>query len=276
MDNLLCMSFKKVYVKTNVVGILIILFLNIRHIKSIDSKANHFSYWEKIVLRNNAKFKTREPINYGSSFLIRLDSTVIACTAREFTGTLYSKNKALKIKDFPSEMLSWEMYLPMQPTINVSVKSIALEDRIESKKFPSFFSCNFLTFSLDSYDKKITALVPNINKIPNNDSVKIVGYDINNRISVVDGTIENWDNSKYATAELRIKTTKYLDCINYIGSPILNKNGEVIGVVNRAFFLNVDSKGRIITNSHNLADTHYQYYVVGTSMLCILGKKYGK
>jgi len=232
--------------------------------------------WDNIVLRNEAKFKNREDVNYGSSFLIKLDTGIIACTARDFTGTHYTHGDMLKIKDFPTELISWKMFLVNSPMNFVSIKSIAQEERIEKRKFIFYYSWPFLTFSIEQHGNNIKTLDPDVNLIKNKDTVYIVGYGNEDKINIVEGVVETWNNSKHADYELRIRTEEFLDHWNYVGSPIINKEGKVIGVFNRAYGLKKDKKGRIISDSKNPPDSHYEYYVNGTTMRLILGKNYGK
>lgn len=112
--------------------------------------------------------------------------------------------------------------------------------------------------------------------IKNKDTVYIVGYGIENKINIVKGVVETWNNSKHADLELRIRTEQFLDHWNYVGSPIVNEEGKVIGVFNRAYGLKKDKKGRIISDSKNSANSSYDYFVNGTTMRLILGKNYGK
>ncbi len=262
--------------KFSIIIILLSSVFNFSKPDNKDMKLSNTTRWDKIVLRNEAKFKNREELNYGSSFLIKLDTGIIACTARDFTGTHYTHGEMLKIKDFPNELISWKMFLLNSPSDFVSVKSIALEERIEKRKFIFYYSRPFLTFSIGQYENSIKALEPDVNLIKNKDTVYIVGYGIENKINIVKGVVETWNNSKHADLELRIRTEQFLDHWNYVGSPIVNEEGKVIGVFNRAYGLKKDKKGRIISDSKNSANSSYDYFVNGTTMRLILGKNYGK
>lgn len=124
--------------KFSIIIILLSSVFNFSKPDNKDMKLSNTTRWDKIVLRNEAKFKNREELNYGSSFLIKLDTGIIACTARDFTGTHYTHGEMLKIKDFPNELISWKMFLLNSPSDFVSVKSIALEERIEKEN--SYFT----------------------------------------------------------------------------------------------------------------------------------------
>jgi|GEM_PF-6336104 len=241
--------------------------------KNLKNKNN----WERIILRNNATFKKFPKVDYGSSFLIRLDTAIIACTAREFIGTIDTYGDMLKIQDFPKQLISWEMYLPKRPKEKVEVESIALQKRVEGNKaLTRWISWPFLTFNLKRENENIIPLEPSIEKIYNDDSVYIIGYDFNDNIDIVFGKVELPTDDKFTSDEIRIKTDKFLIHQNYIGAPILNMKGEVIGVFNRAYKLKKNKKGRIIVNKNkNPEGSYIEYFVNGTSMRIILGRKYG-
>ena len=228
--------------------------------------------WDKTILQNNAEFKNRESVNYGSSFLIKLDTTIIACTARDLIGTHYTRDKMLSLKDFPNELISWKMSILNSTSDYVTVKSIYNEKRIEKKLFILSLSYPFLTFKIEQNNNKIETLVPDVNPIKNKSNVYIAGYDNENNLQLIQGVVETYDNSKYAKSEIRIKTKKYLNDSNFIGSPIVNIEGKVIGVFNRAYAL---KKEKIKFPKKESLES-YEYFVNGTTMRQVLGKNYSK
>jgi hypothetical protein len=245
--------------------------------RDVEKKASTTNHWEKVVLRNDVKFRNWDNINYGSSFLIKLDTGIIACTAREFAGRSGRREKTLRIKDFPNELISWKMYRLNSLTDYVSVKSLALENRIEKKILIGSLILPFLAFSVEIHSNTIESLEPDVNKIRNKDTLYVVGYGSENKINVVEGIVETWDNSNYLSdiEELRIRTTQFLGDCNYVGSPILNKSGKVIGVLNRAYALRMNKKGKIIHDQKNPPGSYWNFFVGGTMMRTILGKDYG-
>lgn len=232
--------------------------------------------WDEVVLRNYAIFKNRNELNYGGAFLIRYNNEVIACTARDFTGTIYTHFKMLLIKDFKNELVSWKMFLPFNRSNFVLVDSLTLKERIEKKMFIFMFSRSFLCFALKNINNKITPLEPNITRNKNKDTVFVVGYDDNNNLKIVRGFINTGDMEKYADFELRIQTEEYLYDNNFVGSPIVDKDGKAIGVVNRAYCLKFSKNGNIIDPEKNPLGSHYDFFVNGVPMRSMLGESYGK
>ena len=133
-----------------------------------------------------------------------------------------------------------------------------------------------MTFSIEKPVNTISALEPDVSATKNKDTVYIVGYGNENQIKVIEGIVETWDNSKYTDFELRIHTKEFLNDWNYVGSPIMNKEGKVIGVFNRAYALKKNKKGKIISDNKNPPNSYYDFFVEGTTMRLILGKNYGK
>lgn len=232
--------------------------------------------WKKVVLNNYASFKTRNNLDWGSAFLIKYKNDAIACTARDFTGTIYTHGKMLLVKDFDQELNYWKMYLPNDPSQFVVMDSLMLKGRIE-KSFSIFmYSMPFLTFSIKQSNPNIIPLEPVICKVNNKDTLYLIGYDYDHNLKIVQGVVETALNEKYADPEIRLKTDVFLNYANFVGGPIVDKNGKAVGVFNRAYRLNKNKKGRIINDNKTDEDSHFEYFVNGTSMRAILGKDYGK
>ena len=230
--------------------------------------------WKKVILKNYATFKSRKDLDWGSAFLIKYNTGIIACTARDFTGTTYTRGQMLLIKDFDKELLWWKMYLPDDPSKYILMDTLALKDRIERKYSIFLYSRPFLTFSLRNIHRRMIPLEPDTRKIKNKDTLFLIGYDNENQLKIVKGIVETALNEKYADDDIRIKTEEYLNYADFVGSPIVDRDGKAIGVFNRAYRLRKDKKGRIISENKVVNDTHFEYFVNGTAMRSILGKDY--
>lgn len=138
--------------------------------------------WNKTILRNDAEFKNSVGVTYGASFLVKLDTTTIACTARDFIGTHYTPDKMLSLKDFRKELISWKMSLLHSTSDYVTVKSIYNEKRIEKSIGILSFSYPFLTFTIEQHSENIEPLIPDVTPIENNSIVYISGYDDKNQL----------------------------------------------------------------------------------------------
>ncbi|WP_417885075.1 hypothetical protein [Zunongwangia sp.] len=159
--------------KLNFIIILIVLSINMLKAQNSDFKEVDSTKWDKIILRNKAEFKNRENVNYGSSFLIRLDTTIIACTARDFIGTHYT-NDEMSLKDFPKELISWKMSILNSISDYVTVRAIYNEKRIEKTFFILSFSYPFLTFTIEQNTDAIQPLIPDVSLIENKSSTFLV------------------------------------------------------------------------------------------------------
>lgn len=234
-----------------------------------------FIQWKKVVLSNDAEF-TDGKMDWGLGFLIKYKNDTIACTARDFTGTTYTRGKMLYIKDFGKEMKYWRMYVSDDPTQKVVLDTLFMKDKIEKKYSIFLYSAYFLTFSLKQNNKNLIPLEPDIRKIANKDTLYIVGYDKDHNLKIVRGIVETPLNEKYSEPEIRLKTDVFLYYSNFVGAPIVDKNGMVVGLVNRAYDLYKNKKGRIINDDKEVDGAHYEYFINGTSMRSILGKDYRK
>jgi hypothetical protein len=87
--------------------------------------------WEKVVLNNHATFNHYSNLEWGSGFLIQYKDEVIACTAREFTGTMSTRDDMLYVKNFDRELRKWIMYLPYDLSQYVELDSLVFRKRIE-------------------------------------------------------------------------------------------------------------------------------------------------
>lgn len=254
--------------------ILILFFAQSQFSQEIENLKSKIE-WKKVILKNYATFKSRKDLDWGSAFLIKYNTGIIACTARDFTGTIYTPGKMLLIKDFDKELLSWMMYLPDDPSRYILMDTLALKDRIERSFSIFYYSRPFLTFALKNIYRHIIPLEPDISKIKNKDTVFLVGYDNYNQLKIVRGIVATALNEKYADDDIRIKTEEYLNYADFVGSPIVDQNGKAIGVFNRAYRLKIDKRGRIINENKMIDDSHFEYFVNGASMRSILGKDYG-
>lgn len=235
-----------------------------------------FVKWKNVVLNNYVTFNSFDTLNWGSGFLIKYKNEVIACTARDFTGTTYTRGKMLYVKDFDKELKYWKMYIPDDPTQYVVIDTLILKERIE-KKFSIFlYSAPFLTFSIKRNNNRIIPLEPDIRRVINKDTLYLVGYDYDHNLKIVQGIVETPSNEKYADPEIRLKTNIFLYYANFVGGPIVDKYGKTVGVINRAYRLNKTKKGKIINDGKLVEGSHFEYFVNGTSMRTILGKDYTK
>ncbi|MGE5426983.1 MAG: hypothetical protein ACM3O8_03740 [Methylococcaceae bacterium] len=236
---------------------------------------DYISYipWKKVVLNNEAEF-TIGKLNWGSGFLIHYKNDTIACTAREFTGTIRSPGKMLYIKDFPKEMKYWKMFVSDDPIQYVELDTIFNKEKIEKKFSIVMLSDSYLTFSLKKKNKNLIPLTPDVRKIPNKDTLYIIGFDNDHNIRIIPGVVEMALNEKYAELEIRMKTDVYLYHPGFVGAPIVDKYGKVVGLVNRAYSLYKTKKGRIINDAKKVDGAYYEYFINGTTMRSILGKNY--
>jgi hypothetical protein len=231
--------------------------------------------WEKVVLKNHATFNHYSNLEWGSGFLIQYKDEVIACTAREFTGTMSSSDDMLYIEDFDRELKKWIMYLPDDLSQYVELDSLVFRKRIE-KKFSIFmYSESFLTFSVKQNNTGIIPLEPDVRKIQNGDTLYVIGYADQN-LKIVRGVVQTTFNEKYSMPEIRLRTDVYVNAADFIGAPIVEKSGKVVGLMNRAYWLTIDSKGRVINPDKEVDGTHVEYFVQGTTMRTVLGKDYHK
>lgn len=235
-----------------------------------------FIQWKKVILSNYATFKSLGKLDWGTGFLVKYNNNIIACTARDFIGTPFSGGDVLHIKDFDKELVSWKMYIPDDPTQFVIVDSLILKERIEKKFSVFLYSASFLTFSIKQNNNHIIPLNPDNRRVKNKDTLYLVGYDYDHNLTIIQGIVETPLNEKYSEPEIRLKTNVFLEYPNFVGAPIVDNNGKVIGVMNRSYRLNKNSKGKIIDASKRVEGSHFEYFINGTSMRTILGKDYGK
>jgi hypothetical protein len=228
-----------------------------------------FIKWKKVVLNNYATFKSPDTLNWGSGFLIKYKNDTIACTARP-----YIHGSILYIKDFNKELKYWEMYLPENPAQNVVMNGLFLKNKIIKKISIILNSDLILTFSLKKKDNNIIPLEPDNQKVRNKDTLYLIGYDYNHNLRIVEGIVKTVSNEKYSEPEIRLKTNVFLLYSNFVGGPIVNKDGKVVGVFNRAYRLNISNKGVVLNPNKVVEGSHFEYYVEGISMRSVLGKDY--
>ena len=230
--------------------------------------------WEKVILKNYATFKSLKDLDWGCAFLIKYHSGIIAITARDFFISTLTHGQIMSIKNFDKELLSWKMYLPDDPTRYILMDTLAFRDKIERTFSVFLYSKPILTFALKNIHRRMIPLEPDVSRIRNKDTLFLVGYDQLNQLKIVRGTVETALHEKYADDDIRIKTDDYLNYGGFVGSPVINREGRAVGVLNRAYRLKIDKRGRIISENKEVGDSHFEYFINGTSMRSILGKDY--
>lgn len=230
--------------------------------------------WKKVVLHNQANFKNYNDLSWGSGFLLHYHDEIIAVTARDLTGTWYNSREKIEIDQFNKEIKSWKMYVADNPEEFVLLDSLKMKDRLEKEAFIFLFSIPILSFSLKNYHENIIPLKPDLKRIHNNDTLFIVGYDDDHNLKIEECVVETSLNEKYADQDIRLKTNTYLFPYNFIGAPIVNRKGEVVGVTNRAYYLKKNKKGRIIREDKEKEGAYFEYFMNGTPVRLIFDKKY--
>jgi len=230
--------------------------------------------WEKVILKNYATFKSLKDLDWGSAFLIKYNSGILAVTARDFFRSTLTHGQILSIRDFEKELLGWSMYLPDEPSKYIIMDTLALRDKSE-KSFSIFlYSKPILIFALKNIHRRMIPLEPDVSRIRNKDTLFLVGYDQHNQLKIARGIVETALHEKYADDDIRIKTDEFLNYGDFVGSPVINREGKAVGVFNRAYRLKIDKRGRIISEKKEVGDSHFEYFINGTSMRSMLGKDY--
>ena len=230
--------------------------------------------WEKVILKNYATFQNLKDLHWGSAFLIKYNTGIIACTARDFFRSTLTHGQILSIKDFDKELIGWKMYLPDDLSKYIIMDTLAFRDKIERTFSVFIYSKPILTFALKNIHRQMIPLEPDVRRIRNRDTLFLVGYDNKNKLKIIRGIVETALNEKYADDDIRIKTEEYLNYADFVGSPIVDKGGKAVGIMNRAYRLKIDQRGRIINENKQVDNSHFEYFINGTSMRSILGKDY--
>jgi hypothetical protein len=228
-----------------------------------------FIRWKNVVLNNYATFKNYDTLKWSSGFLIKYRNDTIACTLRpDIRGGMPA------IKDIGEEMKYWEMYLPHSPAQNIVMDRLFLKHKILRKIYFIFDSDLILTFSIKKKNNNIIPLEPDNRKVRNKDTLYLIGYDDDHNLHIVEGIVKTVNNEKYSEPEIRLKTNVFLNYPNFMGGPIVDKNGIAVGIIERPYRLKIDNKGRIISPDKVAEGSHFEYYAEGISMRAILGKDY--
>ena len=228
-----------------------------------------FIKWKNVVLSNYATFKSLDTLNQGSGFLIKYKNDTIACTMRPDI-----RETMLYVKDFGKEFKYWEMYVSQNPAQKVIMDSLFLKYKIVKKISIILYSDLILTFSLKKKNNNIIPLEPDNRKVRNKDTLFLIGYDDNHNLRIVKGIVKTVSNERFSDPQIRLKTNVSLFYPNFVGGPIVDKNGKVVGIFNRAYRQNISNKGRILNPTKVVEDSHFEYFAEGISMRSVLGKDY--
>ena len=161
------------------------------------------------------------------------------------------------------------MFVSDDPSQFVLLDTLFMKQRIEKKSFIFLYSAPFLSFSVKKRNENIIPLEPDVSRIRNKDSLFVVGYDNDHNLKIVSGIVETPMNEKYSEPDIRLKVEDYIFYSNFVGAPIINKKGNVVGVVNRMYDLKKNKKGRIISDAKEAEGSYYEYFLNGTTMRVI-------
>jgi hypothetical protein len=176
--------------------------------------------WPQISLGNSAEFKGHTPLNAGNAFFIRTRSgNVVAGTARHLIGEDGGVTPAVKLSEFDSSLIKWEV----APRIDASKPA-----HIRSLHTASETS-DWMLLKLAPEDVAklpAEALAPRLTILAKDETVYLVG----SGIGVANQQIHAAKVLEADDLSIKAKLEKPIDLTGYSGSPVIDKNGCLVGV----------------------------------------------
>jgi hypothetical protein len=180
---------------------------------------------EQILLTNSAKFKGNRDLDGASGFLIDYKNSSFAVTAKHLLGEAGGVEPEIELTSLENNLIEWKM----MPRSNVKPKETVNLNTLGLKYTNSI--ADILILNIASKDFTIKRLIPNFEIPKQKEKLYMVGcpYSEDNcRQNIYEVTFSEFVSAAgMLICELKTK----VQLSGFSGSPLLNKKGEVIGVL---------------------------------------------
>jgi hypothetical protein len=192
--------------------------------------------WPQISVGNVAEFKKNTPLNAGNAFFVRTKSgNVVAGTARHLIGPAGGVTPTVKLSELDSAITKWE--LPARAGSAKPAHVVGLHG--SSQNYRVLDDWVLLKVSPeDVANLPAEPLSPRLTLVEKDETVYLVGKGVS-------GTTQEIHPAKVIEADdqsINAKLEKPIDLTGFSGSPVIDKNGNLIGVLTSSR-ANADKQG---------------------------------
>jgi hypothetical protein len=180
---------------------------------------------EQTLLTNSAKFKGERELDGASGFLIDYKNSTFAVTAKHLLGEAGGIEPEIQLTALESNLIEWKM----MPRSNVKSQETVSLNTLGLKYTNSI--ADILILNVISKTFTVKRLIPNFEIPKENEKLYLVGcpYSEDNcRQNVYEVTFSEFESSE---SVLICELNKNIELSGFSGSPLLNKKGEVVGVL---------------------------------------------
>lgn len=181
--------------------------------------------WPQISVANAAEFNGHSPLKAGNAFFIRAkNGSVLAATAKHLLGPAGGVEPAVKLADLNASITQWNLNSRTSPLKTAHVRGL----HAAPDNYRLFNDWVLLQLAPEDIGKlPAEPLSPRYTYVQKGETVFLVGAGANGKIQEVHpATISETDGTTL-TGEFE----KPVDLVGYSGSPIVDSNGALVGVL---------------------------------------------
>jgi hypothetical protein len=188
--------------------------------------------WPDIVLSNDIMFKNGNFKNLASGFLVDTGSDTLAITSKQNFVAFVAVG--LTTVDFQDQLIEWEMYPRNHPEERILLDSLINKDPKEFTAMPGGTSTkDWLIFAIKENFSSVKPLKMASGDLAPDEILYTIGWNSPDSRKaephiIAGKIIRRFDNQIFFEMQEEIGNPD-----GYVGSPVFNKKGEVVGVFSR-------------------------------------------
>ena len=184
--------------------------------------------WPDIALSSKVDISGQVYSDYGSGFLVATGKDTLAITSKQLLVSFVAHR--ITTVDFQNKLRSWEMYPRNHPKReSVKLGELLNKDPTEFTAMPgSTHNTDWLIFNIEENPSRVKPLKVSNTPLSNGEIIYAIGWEGKKRIKalVVAGSIIRlFDNQIFFELVDELENPEW-----FIGSPVINKSGELVGV----------------------------------------------
>lgn len=184
--------------------------------------------WPQIALTNEVEFDTKLYTDFAAGFLVNTGQDTLAIASKQlfiaFVGV------GIKTVDFQGKLKIWAMYPRNNPKERIILDQLINTNPSEFSAMPgSTNNADWLIFSIKENHSKVKPLKIATKPLENGQVLYVIGWpddDQRSKPEILAGAIiKLFDNQIFIEMQNELENPE-----GYMGSPVFNKSGEVVGI----------------------------------------------